>query len=323
MAVKGELTSKVAELLRRDGFQVVDCQGIRSCFDLFARRGETLFVIKVVSNVEGFTSKSSVEIRQVANMLSGLPLIVTERMKHSDLKDGVIYSRHGVNVVTLNTLEGVIESTLASTYSIRGNYCTQLNPEKLVSLRKKYGLNQEDLAREVGVSKQSIYRYESSGRAAVDVAERLEEFFGQNLRKEFGFFDLEGELQRPAKLEFGRDYHITELKRRVLQCFRDMGFSTSLTNAPFNVMASDSELKRMREKPRRGRTMIEVLSVVTNDPQKLDKRVSVVNEISEMVGGYSMTISERSFDVESKVIRPRDLEGISKRKELIRFLKEI
>ena len=50
--------------------------------------------------------------------------------------------------------------------------------DKLKELRKQYGLSQEELGRRIGVTKQSVSRYEAGRMPTVEVMMRISEEFG-------------------------------------------------------------------------------------------------------------------------------------------------
>ncbi|MFH1722371.1 MAG: helix-turn-helix domain-containing protein [Candidatus Altiarchaeota archaeon] len=319
--MRQELIGEVNQLLIEAGFEVINSSGCRSSFDLLASKDDSLFVVKISSNVEGFTPKSSFDIRLVADLLGATPIVVSHSMKHSTLRDGVVYNRHGVKVVNVKTLKEAVDSSLSGVYSIRGNYCMGIDPSKLSFLRKRQRLSQQELAKKIGVSKQSIYRYESKGKVALDVALRLESFFNESLSEDIGLIEVFFGQQDHLK-DAVVEGHVSSLKRRVLDIFDDLGFNASLTNAPFNLLAFDSERKVGKKKSDKARSEDEVFTIISNDPVKLERRVDVVREISDIVGGYTVTVSERTFDCGFPIIRPDELKELSDKKDFIRILKE-
>ena len=73
------LTDRVSDLLAGSGFSVSDrCYVRPRSFDLAARRGGLLLILKILSNIDGLNEKTAVEIRRLAKYLSGNPLLVGE-----------------------------------------------------------------------------------------------------------------------------------------------------------------------------------------------------------------------------------------------------
>jgi len=302
--MKSLIVDKVLRSLLDAGFSVSDCQSTQSCFDVLARRGSDILLIKVLANVDGLTQRNAFELMKVASILSAKCVVVGDHMKSSRLMDGVVYDRYGVQVMSFKTLEGVFSGSLPSVYSIRGDYCVQIDPGLLIKLRERRGMVQQELADLLVVSKQSVYRYESSGKMSLDVAEKLVSIFNdRRLIKPTGvftqsFFGVEGESS---------NQYLSPLKRIVMKVFHDMGFSAELTNAPFDMVVEGDEM---------------VFTAVSNDCCRLRKRMGVVNDITDIVGGYSVCITERRVSVESPVLRVGELQELRSAREFFEVISE-
>ncbi|MFH1402959.1 MAG: helix-turn-helix domain-containing protein [Candidatus Altiarchaeota archaeon] len=303
--MKSDLTERVLSLLDEAGFQVVDCTGSRSSFDIIAKRGEVLFLVKILKNIEGLNRFSANELKNVASLLSGIPFVIGEGMKNSMLSDDVVYDRYGICVSSPTTFERIINNMLPSIYSTRGNYCVKIDSKHLSELRHKSGLTQDALAKRLNVSKQSVYRYEREGRVSLDVFERLIDLFEDEGLALPGF-EMEFQFNGPeSRRHVSR--HVSDLKKVVLEEFRNMGFKTSMTNAPFDIYASKDEM---------------ILTVVSNDWRRLKHRIEMMRDITSMVGGYSVCISERHVDIDGSVIRPEELHEIHSPKDFFKLLSE-
>ena len=110
----------------------------------------------------------------------------------------------------------------------------------------------------------------------------------------------------------GSDRYMTDLKRQVIREFEKIGFLASLTNAPFDVVARDTEKGK-----KSGET---IFAVVGNDTRVLKRNIEILKQISEMLGGYDICISDRNQDVDIAVIKPKELSEINEKKELIEIL---
>ena len=161
-------------------------------------------------------------------------------------------------------------------------------------------MTQDSLAELLGVSKQSVYRYERSGRVSLDVFGRLAGLFDDDLA------DREYKLTFQQDGETGSaDRRVTLLKRRVCSEFRSMGFDAVMTTAPFDIVASGDE---------------RVFSAVSNDWRRLRDRLAVLEGISELVGGYAVCISDRKVKGETSVLSPEELAEIKTPRELFKLL---
>jgi len=149
---------KVSNFLRDNGFEVAECLGIHSSFDIIAKRGEYIFLIKILSNIEALNQKIGNDLKKVANVVSGIPLVIGDHMKGKKLMDDVLYSRYEIKVMNFQTFKKVVFGELPRIRAIRGNYCVRINPEILASLRKKFNMTQKELSERLSISRQSVYR---------------------------------------------------------------------------------------------------------------------------------------------------------------------
>ncbi len=300
--MKSELVERVAELLRSAAFEVSICSGMQSCFDVIAKKEKTI-LIKVLTNVEGLTDKHASDLKALASLLGASPLVISERMKSSKLSDGVVYTRYDLQIMNAKTFENVISGNFPHVHSVRGNYCMSINPKGLSKLRQKLNLTQQDLADRLNISKQSIYRYEHTGKISLDVAEKLMQIFEENLLAQDEFLVSTKFRSEMAAL----DQYLTELQRIVVKEFKEIGFRTSVTNAPFDVLAKENEM---------------VFTIASDDSRRLEKKAALVTEISEMFDAYKLCISNRRQDLEIVVMKPGELGEVRNPRELIRILKK-
>lgn len=102
--------------------------------------------------------------------------------------------------------------------------------------------------------------------------------------------------------------YVTDLKRAAYQEFQNMGFTASLTNAPFDIVAAETpESER-------------ILTIASDDRKSLIRKVELIKDISEMTGCLRVCITNRSCDLDVVVIKPKDLSEIKKKEEFIRIL---
>lgn len=301
--MKELMIRKTIKILQDADFHVSDCSIVRSCFDILARKNDIILLIKILVNIDGLTNRSALELKNVAAVMSGIPLLIADHMKNSKLSSNVIYTRYYIHAINLNTLVEILNERMPPIYSIRGNYCVRIDSKLLSDIRKKLDMTQEELASQLGVSKQSIHRYESSGSISLDIAEKLMEFLREDIVVPNEIFDSEINY-----LEDEISTFMTDLKRTVLQEFKKIGLETSLTNAPFDILARERE---HHEK---------ILTVVSDDHEGLKRKVEIIKDISEITGGYKICISNRTQDLDILVIKPKELSEIKGTRELIEML---
>ena len=98
---RNQLMREVMTNLEEAGFELSSQCDVRpSCFDLVARRGERLILVKVLSNIDALTKEDAVALQQVALFFNATALVVGERARRGVLDEGTVYKRYGVYTVT-------------------------------------------------------------------------------------------------------------------------------------------------------------------------------------------------------------------------------
>ncbi|MCX6695130.1 MAG: helix-turn-helix domain-containing protein, partial [Candidatus Altiarchaeota archaeon] len=240
----------------------------------------------------------------VSFIMGAVPIIVGERMKSTQLSDGVVYDRYGTCVLNQSTFHQIVHNVMPNVYSTRGNYCVHVDSRMLSELRRKSGLTQEALAERLGVSKQSLYRYEDSGRMSLDVFQHLVDFF-EDAGLILPTFSMH--VEQPMRQPEDEDVRLNQLKSIVVSELKAMGFDTSLTKAPFDVVATREE---------------RIFTVVSNDWRRLKQKIDMLDEISGLVGGYSLCISERRLRSSTRVLSPEDLREVKTPKDFFKLLSD-
>ncbi len=299
---KAGLVESTIRALDESGYLTVDCHGSRSSFDVIGKRGGKLLLVKALASVEGLSRDSVIELRRVASILGATAVVVSDRMKSSGLADGIVYDRYGVIVCSPATFGSIITDALPKIYSTRGNYCVRVDGGMLAQARRRLGMTQEDMAGRLRVTKQTVYRYEALGRASLDVFERLSDLFGEEIAEPVG----EPRTEEPVEPE-GAGRNVTSFKRMVCHEFEELGFKTSLTSAPFDMVASREET---------------VFGVVSNDWRRLEGKLSVLEEISDLLGGYRVCVSERRVEGKVSVLTPGELAKVRSPRELFKLLRD-
>ena len=311
----------VSGLLLNHSFKVSVCCGVRSCFDIMAKGDNMILIIKVLNNIEGFTKANSLDILWISKLLDAIPILIGDRMKSCELSDHVIYTRYSVHAMTCRTLESIFDSSRPVIRSIRGNYCVDVLPGALSAMRYELGMSLEKLAAELGISKQTLYRCEHSDRITIDMLDKLVSLFKDNMGEDmFESFIKAYEIGdiRPDKDELKKYFILPseipakqenidrmDLKTEIAAELKDIGFFAMPTNAPFDVFAKER---------------ISLLTIINTDKRILKRKIEVVLNISEMIGSYSMCITEhRDKNIDERVIyvTSSDLKEFKSAKDLI------
>ncbi len=235
-ALIGNLTA----MLRDAGFEVSDRCAVRpKSFDLAARRGEELVLLKVLGNVDAFDVATGDEMRRLGTYLNATPLLIGLRTRDKDLEPGVVYFRHGVPALNPDTaMELFVEGIPPLVYAAPGGLYVTIDGDLLADEREERGWSLGRLASELGVSRRTVSKYEDGMNASVEVAMQLEELFDQGLTSPITV--LEGAEEVHDAEPTPADPDPEDEDRPVVAALTAAGFEVHPTSrAPFETVSED------------------------------------------------------------------------------------
>jgi len=274
------LMSNVVKLLRKKGYSLLELVETKPrCFDIIAKKGEQILLIKVLYNVDSLKMETAEEMRKIAKLLNATALVIGERFKFDFLERRVVYTRYNLPVINLATFYDYLRGELPYIYSAPGGYYVKLDAEKLRKIREARGITIGDAARMLGVSKRMVKNYEEGADASVDIAVKIEEVFGDVVKKiDFSeFFSEKGE-----------EIESEEEEDEVVGKLREIGIAIyTVKHTPFDAISKFEErevlmgLKQVREIERRAHLIGKVSEIVNANAayiteKELKKRVSSV-----------------------------------------------
>ncbi len=246
---KESLLNEVKRILVRGGYQI-GVPILRSMiFDIIARKDDRILIIKVLHNADSLRFEVAREMKILGHEFKASPMVIGVRSGTGPIMDGVVYSRHGIPVISLQTLyDIVIEGVNPMVYVAPGGFYVDLDGELLRDIREKRGISLGELARVAGVTRKTIQLYEEGMSSTVDVALKLEEFLRAELIKPidvFTFADLSEERIASDEIMF------QDIYRRLIE----IGYDVFLTlKCPFEAISKDNRdlmLTGFEEKERR------------------------------------------------------------------------
>ncbi len=182
MMQRQKLIAEVHSTLQKAGFATSDPKDLaHSGFDIVARLDSTILVVKVILNANSLDDAMLASMKSLAGALDGSSLIIAVRSGEDAMEDGVTYSRAGIPLISIRTLEDLLlEGVPPLVYAASGGFYVNMDSELLRKARED-GLSLGDLAEMAGVSRRTIKMYENGMNAKVEVALRLEEGLGIEL----------------------------------------------------------------------------------------------------------------------------------------------
>lgn len=263
-----QLLEQTREALAKTGFFLSQPHGQRGlCFDVVARRDDTLLIIKVFQNVDALGNETAHELKGIGRTLAGSPLVVGERTGTGPLKDGVVYSRFGVPILCRSTLlEFLEEGVPPFLFSAPGGLYVRLDTSALRRLRDERGLSLGALAQIAGVSRRTIQMYLEGMAATVEVALRLEDFLSESLAlpvDPFVFVDEDPASRAPS-------LRLAAFERELYQRLARLGYDVLPTlRSPFDALSKHEATT--------------YLTGVDGPDSSLDRKAEVVSDLSRVV----------------------------------------
>ena len=314
--VRTQLIKEVVTNLEDAGFILSSQCDVRpSCFDLVARKGEQLILVKVLANIDALTSEDAISLQLVAHFFNATPLVVGEKTRRGELDPGVVYKRYGVSTIAPPSFQSLIaEERLPREFIQRGGRFVAIDGTKLREARLDQKMTTEELADCVQVSARAILAYEKDEiDISTDIAERLEKVLETDLMIPIDL--LQDKPQDKALKQIDKPQHeVSDLEKRVSQFFERLGMTVLWTDrAPFHVAAKE-----------KGPPLMSGVGSITS--LTLKKRVEILKSVSKVTESNAVVIVEEGKTDDSMsdlpVIRQLELDGIAKPRELKKLLDE-
>ncbi|WP_327050719.1 transcriptional regulator [Halomicrococcus gelatinilyticus] len=309
---RSALVGNVTAMLEDAGFVVSDRCAIRpKSFDVAARRGPDLLLLKILGNIDAFDAATGTEMRRLGTYLDGTPIVVGLRTRDQDLEPGVVYFRHGVPVLSPDTaMDLFVEGVPPLVYAAPGGLYVNIDGEVLKDEREERGWSLGQLASELGVSRRTVSKYEGGMNASVEVALELEEMFDSDLTSPVSVLDGADEINdepEPDEPDAGKgDEHMVTVLTRV-------GFTVHpTTRAPFKTVSEDDREAR-------------VLTSHSTFNEAAEKRARIMSSISQVAKTRSVYFVDeaRRETVEDTALVERDeIEQIDDAEELQKLIRE-
>jgi putative transcriptional regulator len=279
---RSALVGNITAMLQDAGFAVSDRCSIRpKSFDLAARRGDDLLLVKILANVDSLDAETGVEMRRLGSYLSATPLVIGLRTRDEELKPEVVYFRHGVPAINPDTaFDLFVEDVSPLIYAAPGGLYVNIDGDLLADEREERGWSLGRLATELGVSRRTVSKYEDGMNASIDVAIELEELFDQPFSDPVdvldgaeGVRDAEPTPEDPA-LDPDEDHVLAVLAR--------VGFTVHpTTRAPFTAVSEDGE-----------REIENLLTGHSAFTRSAEKRARIMSSLGEVTRTRSVYVTE-------------------------------
>jgi len=305
---RSALVGNVTAMLDDAGFVVSDRCAIRPrSFDVAARRGESIVLLKILGNIDAFDAETGAEMRRLGTYLRATPLVVGLRTRDEELEPGVVYFRHGVPVFSPDTaMELFVEGLPPLVYAAPGGLYVNIDGDVLADRRQDEDLSLGKLADELGVSRRTVSKYEDGMNASIDVAMRLEELFGDGLTSPVDVMDG-AEAVRDAE-PTPEDPEAAPEDVPVLSVLARVGFEVHPTlRSPFKAVSEES---------RGPDRLLTGHSSFTEAAVKRARIMSSVGEVTHTRAVYVVDEASRESVADTAIVEREELEDVDDSEDL-------
>ncbi len=309
-----QLIQEVKSQLDDAGFKLsTKCNVRPTCFDMVAKRGNQLLLIKVLTNIDALTKEDALALQLVAHFFEGTPVIIGRKTRRRRLDTGVVYRRYGVPTIEPKSFNSMItEKEMPKEFIQRGGRFVSIDGARLKEIRLSKSMSKEELADCVEVSARTILSYEKDEvDVSKDVAERLEEVLETNLVLPVNLFEDEF-IQREEVSP--QQPNPATFESRVNEFFKKLGMRVLWTDrAPFHLAAKEKGPPLMS-------------SVGSIRSWALKKRTDILRSVCDVTDSSAVIIVEEGQAEkclsELPVIRQLELDDIKKSNELKKIISE-
>ena len=280
---RSALVGNITAMLEDAGFRVSDRCAIRpKSFDIAARRGDNVLLLKVLSNIDAFDRYTGAEMRRLGEYLDATPLVIGLRTRDEELNPGVVYFRHGVPVLSPETVMDLfIEEVPPLIYAAPGGLYVNIDGDLLSDIRSDREMSLGKLANELGVSRRTVSKYEDGMNASVEVAAELEDIFDRPLASPVdvlgGAEDVHDGATDPDEIEADPD------DAQIVTVLTRVGFEVHPTSrAPFKAVSEDESRER------------KMLTGHSEFNRTAEKRARIMSSVGQVTRTRSVYVVDRA-----------------------------
>lgn len=160
-------------------------------YTLVARLNRKKYLMKVAADAEDVPSSAVKDLKILGGHTATPTLCIVSGVKGQVLQRGVVYFRDDIVFMSLSTFTDYLEGRLPYLKLSRGVITATLEGERLRERRELAEMSLGALASELGVTRETVYRYERGEiEAPLKVAHKLIEMFGEEVVKKIDISEV-------------------------------------------------------------------------------------------------------------------------------------
>jgi len=302
--IRDNILQDTIQSLEEAGFSVAQ-QLSPSCFDILARKGETILLLKILSNVDSLYQEQAEDLIRIADVLKASPLIIGLTAAGDHMREHTIYERHGVTAISLETFTEIMtERKLPFVYAKRGGFYAHINADFLKNLREQKKLSLADVAREAGLTRQTVEKYEKGEGADVENILRIQNALGELVIDPINVFEFEVKKPDVPKAK-------DQFEKSITGRLDALGFSTTtVTKASFSMIG------------RQGKDIL----LTGMQKSQIETKAHDIHDTASTLDQHGMFVFKKKQDKSIAgvpILEKKELEEVITSRELIRILKEL
>jgi putative transcriptional regulator len=299
---RSALVGNVTAMLEDAGFLVSERCAIRpKSFDVAARRGEDVLLVKILGNIDAFDAATGAEMRRLGTYLNATPLVFGLRTRDEELESGVVYFRHGVPVLSPDTaMDLFVEGVPPLVYAAPGGLYVNIDSNVLRDAREDRDWSLGRLAKELGVSRRTVSKYEDGMDASVEVAAELEDLFDEPLTAPVSVLDEEESVKDQDDPPDGPEVDPD-----------DEGIVTVLTRVGYEVHPTDrAPFKTVSEDEGEQQQVLTGHSEFTKTAEKRARIMSSVGRVTRTQSVYVVESARREAVEGTAIVEREEIEDL-------------
>jgi|TARA_Y100000310_G_scaffold345395_1_gene464428 putative transcriptional regulator len=302
--MREQLVTETIQTLEENGFSVAR-QLVPSCFDILARKGNSILLLKVLVNVDSLYQDQAEDLVRISDVLEASPLIIGITGLGDHLRDHTIYERYGIPAISAETFqETITEGKLPFVYAKRGGFYAHINADFLKKLREKKKLSLADVARSAGLSRTTVEKYEKGEGAELENILRIQDAIGELIIDPINVFDFEvKKLEEPKTAD--------RFEQSITGQLSDIGFKTTcVTKASFSMIG------------KHGKDIL----LTGLKQQQIQKKAQDIHDTANALEQHGMFVFHKKKDPSIAgvpILEKSELEDVITSRELIKILKEL
>ena len=252
------------------------------------------------------------ELYRLSSSMGLISIIIGYRSGSGELEDNIMYFRHKIPIMTVETFREYIKGNKPAKYSGPGGYYINIDGKKMQEARSRKGCSIGYVSGKIGISRRSISLYESGTSTTIDVFSKLKAFLGEDISRSINL----RETMRESKFDVDEDsFCENEFLKGIKEIMGGFGMITEFfKKLPFDALSEEqSELVYIMGISERDQFEARKINYIRNICTILGKEpvlISTTDTTKDTMGGCSLITFKELLEMGSLENFQRRIEKI-------------